>query len=160
MPIYTNSTNVLALLPSSLPSEVTDYTAADITAASQLVESGVGPRFPFNYESGAQKFPDITSSPATPGIIELVARYMAASLQYIRLKESVGENEQTFAEKYRNLAEEKLEEIRNGEITVDLDGANLMSTALTGSEDEIYEDLDEDSKPILNHDDIDTHLYI
>lgn len=159
MPTYTNSVNVLALLPTSPPTEVTDYTAADIASASQLIESGVGPNFAFNYESNAQKFPDITSTPATPAIIELVARYMAASLQFIRLKESVGEDEQTFAERYRQLAEEKLQQIRNGEVTVDLEGTNLMTTALIHSEDEIYEDLDEDQKPILNHDDIDTHLY-
>jgi len=158
MPTYTNSANVYSELPPNLPTTVTDYTANDIATASGLVESGVGPGFSTNYKSNTQKFPDITDSPATPAIIEIAARFYAASLQYKRLGESVGEGEIPKSQEYWEKAEAIVKDIREGVRTVEIDGTNLERTSVEWVEDEIYEDLTADQKPIFNHNDLDTHL--
>ena len=156
MPVYTDSTRVYSELPDNLPTSVTSYTDTDIQSASQMVESGVGPRFPLAYKSNTQKFPDITDSPSTPGLIELAARYYAASLQYKRLGESVGEGEVPKSKEYWDMAESLMADIRNGIRTIELDGATLGSSQVVGIEDELYANREE-PKAFLNKDELDTH---
>jgi hypothetical protein len=142
MPTYCTTDDVLAELPDSPSSKVTDKMSTDITKASQLVESGVGSRFPFNYESNTQKFPDISSSPATPTLIRQAATYYTAYFQWLRIKETINDGDKTQAQEYRDLAESFLEDIREGRKTVDLSAANIMGTSLLGVEDTQYADED------------------
>ena len=84
MPTYCDDTTLLRRLPPSgtLPADVD--TEAErlpfIQDGSALAESGVGPRFVRGSESSTQKFPDITSSPATPEVIQQLAVAYAAAL--------------------------------------------------------------------------------
>ena len=156
MPTYTDSTRVYSELPANLPTSVTDQTATDIASASELVEAGVGPAFPANYKNNTQKFPDITDSPATPAIIELAARYYAASLQYKRLGESVGEGEIPKSKEYWDMAEAIVVDIREGVRTVEINGDNLAQPKLKSIEDPIYTNRVE-PKEYLNKDELDTH---
>jgi len=156
MPTYTTSAKVLAHLPASPPVAVTGQTANDISDASDLVEARVGSGFSFAYESNAQKFPDITSTPATPAIIEQAARYLAVSMQFIRLKQSVSDGKNTQADKYEKKGLDILKGIANGEIAVELSQDNLKSSALDVVQDEIYETSDE---PVFNTDDLNEHQY-
>jgi hypothetical protein len=159
MPTYTTSSLVLAHLPSNLPEAVTNNTTTDIAAASALVESGVGPRFAFSYESSTQKFPEIDSDPATPAIIEQAARYYAVSLQYLRLEVAEGirseEDEDLNSVLFEKKAEKILEDIESGKKTVEISGSNIKGTALKSYEDETYED-DEDPKARFDHEELDT----
>lgn len=154
---YTNSDRVNKYLPSTVETAVSAQIAQDIADASQIVESGVGSGFGFNYNSNADKFPSITDSPATPGIIVLAASYLAASMQWRRIKESIADGEMTSAQKYEDMGNKILEDIRNGVLTVDLSGANLKSSHLYTVEDDVYDDLDE---AIFSKDNLDAHSYL
>jgi hypothetical protein len=156
MPTYCTSTDVLNYLPDNPPSTVTDHLSDDIATASDLVESGVGPRFALLYKSNAQKFPDVTDSPATPNIVRRAATFYAASLQWLRLKESVGENETPSWEKYQAMAEQLVADIRNGARDVIVSGTNLRTTTLEAVGDPIYDD--NDGKPFISEDELDAHL--
>jgi len=156
MATYTTSVKVLLHLPSSPPSEVTNNTNNDIADASALVDSRVGPRFSLAYESEAQRFPDITSTPPTPPVIELAARYLAVYLQYIRLKETVAEGESSQADKYKKMADEIFKEIEENKIIVEVSSTDLKASALDVVQDEIYET---DDEPVFNTDEINEHLY-
>ncbi len=156
MPTYTDSTRVYTELPDNLPTSVTNYTDTDIASASQIVESKVGAAFPLAYKNNAQKFPDITDTPSTPGIVELAARYYAASLQYKRLEQVAGEGETPKSSQYWDMAESIVKDIREGISTVEVDGATLGSTQLAAVEDPQYKDRVE-PKEFFNPDDLDTH---
>lgn len=159
MPTYTNSTAVLAELPASPPSQVTDYTAGDIADASGEVEALVGNRFSLSYESNTQKFPDIGSSPATPSIIKRCATLIAASRQFIRLEKNVGSDGPTRSDILYDKAMDLLDKIRSGEIGVSLsDGTALTSSSLEGVLDTFYEDRT-DNDPIFTPNDLGAHLY-
>lgn len=158
MPTYTTSAKVLVQLPDSPPSSVTDNLAEDIADASGIVEAMVGPSFSLSYESSSQKFPDITSDPATPAIVALAATYLAASRQFQRLGESVGEGDIPQSEQLHARAMAILEMIRDGKIDVTLsDGTRLLSTGLDSYEDKIYADRTGPDKEIFNQDDLDIH---
>ncbi len=159
MPTYTDSTAVLAELPSSPPTEVTDKIATDIADASGEVEALVGSRFALAYEGNVQKFPDITSNPATPAIIKLAATYLAASKQYLRLEKIIGSDGPTRTDLLRQRGEDLLDKIRAGEISITLsDGTVLNTPLLQGVEDPVYKDRP-DPKEIFNIDDLDTYAY-
>lgn len=159
MPTYTNSVAVLAQLPASPPTAVTDYTATDIADASGEVEALVGNRFSLSYESNTQKFPDIDSSPATPAIIKRCATLLAASYQFLRLEKNIGSDGPTRSDKLREAARDLLESIRNGEISISLsDGTAVTTSALEGVLDTFYEDRP-DNEEIFNPTDLDAHLY-
>lgn len=156
MPTYTDSASVLAHLPPSPPTTVTNYTAADIADASSIVESKVGPEFPLAYKSGTQKFPDITDSPATPAIIKLAATWLAASFQYVRLGRPAREGETSQADLFRERAMSLLDDIRSGETDVILSGQSLRGTALASVDNPYYENR-EDPKEIFNQTELDGH---
>jgi len=143
-------------LPPNPPTSVTDNTAADIATASGLVEAGVGPDFPAVYKTNTQKFPDIGDNPATPAIIEIATRFYAASLQFKRLGESVGEGEIPQSTKYWDMAEQIVQEIREGVRMVEINGVNLRSSRLSYVEDKLYANR-VDPKEFLNKDELDTH---
>lgn len=115
MPAYTAKSKVEDLLPSSLPSAITDSDFTEwIADASAEVDGEVGRDFPL-LESG-QKFEDY---PDTPLQIELCARWLAASFGYARIKEINRASSDLDSEaKYRRMAEGKLKRIREGEIDV------------------------------------------
>lgn len=158
MPTYTTSAKVLVQLPSSPPSSVTDNLAEDIADASGIVEAMVGTSFPLSYEGSSQKFPDITSDPATPAIVALAATYLAASRQFQRLGESVGENGIPQSEQLHARAMAILDMIREGKIDVTLsDGTRLTVAGLDSVEDKIYADRTGPDKEIFNQDDMELH---
>jgi len=140
MPTYCTSADVLLELPPSPPASVTDNIAIDIAHASDLVEAGVGTAFPLAYNSGAQKFPDITDSPATPRIVALAAIYLAAARQYQRMGQlhDKDANQRTILE---DKAEAILEGIREGNTDVVLsDGTSVYNSKLKSVEDPQYAD--------------------
>lgn len=166
MPTYTDSAEVLLELPEDPPSAVTNALAADIAAASDLVEAGVGPSYPLRYfESGAapvfpalptQKFPDVSEDPGTPQIIKRAATYLAASRQFQRLGQSVREGEVPQSKILESRGEKILRQIRDGDIVVTLAGASLQSSGLVRVEDTLYADRDA-PKATFNPDDLDLY---
>lgn len=156
MPTYTLEANVNRHLPGTLPSEVTDEVATDIAAASEVVEANCGSRYGLNYKTGTQKFPDIGDSPATPAIIELCARWLAASYQLDRFSDQVKEGKITRSEKLEKKAMNQLNKIKEGEVQVFVSGSEIGSSNLAGVEDEIYEN--NDDEPVFNTDNINAHL--
>lgn len=85
MPTYTSDDNLLTELPDNLPAvlDTPEERAPYIEQASLLTDSLVGPRFPVRtYGAAEQKFPDITDTPATPPLVELATRKLAAAMIY------------------------------------------------------------------------------
>lgn len=126
MPTYTTRTALQTLLPSSLPAALTT-TLQDqyIADGSAYVDGMVGKRFPIL--SSNQKFADITDSPATPALIELCARWVAAHFAWLKLGE-INRSEPTNASRYLEMADAKLKEIRDGEVEILTSaGANAAS---------------------------------
>jgi len=79
---YTSDSNLLRELPTDLP-ESLDTEAERlpyIEQASAMADALVGPRYLIG--AGGQAFPDITNSPATPAVVEIAARKLAASMIY------------------------------------------------------------------------------
>jgi len=131
MASYTSTTNVEALLPSSLPSAIE---AADkarwISDASAMVDGLVGPRFPML--STHQKFAD---SPSAPALIELCARWLAAYFGFLQLREiNKTDKVPSQATQYRKLAEDYLAQIAAGKASIySSAGADLGSEELVDS---------------------------
>ncbi len=111
---YCSDTELLAWLPDSatLPAEFD--TEAErlvyINKASYLVDAEVGPRFAL--QSTHQKFPDTTSSPATPSVIALITSRLAAWLILIAMQATnlTGAD----PKKLRDAADAELARIRSG----------------------------------------------
>ena len=129
MAIYTSDDNLLIELPDNLPDAV-DSSAERlvyIQLAGSLADSLVGPRYPVG-ENG-QKFPDITDSPATPPLIELAARKLAAGMIY-RVIGVVARDggELAGAQSLHGEACDLFRRIREGELTViDEDGTDYAT---------------------------------
>ena len=158
MPTYTTSANVQLELPSTLPSGfVASYMTDMIAYASAMADAMVGTDYPFSYETNAQKFPNIASSPATPAVIEKCARLIAAAEGYVRLKEINKLSGKDMETKLRQQAEKKLLAIREGEYVVSIAGADLRSSKIDHVTDQhIYKDTDTD--PIFNKESLDKFL--
>lgn len=156
MATYTTSEKVFVFLPEDLPSSVINYITTDIADASSLVDARVGSRFGTVYENNTQKFPNIGSTPPTPAIIELAARYLAISQQFSRLGETVSEGEVSQAELYEQKADKLFAGIESNLFSVEISGESIKSSALDVVQDEIYETTDE---PVHNTDDLNEHLY-
>jgi hypothetical protein len=120
MASYCTSAKLTGALPSSLPTSMdATFLATQITDASGEVDELAGAGFPLAYESNAQKFPNITDSPATPKTIEQCALWLALSRCYERLEvENYGTDDETTPRSiyFRNKAEAKLAMVRSGEI--------------------------------------------
>lgn len=116
MPTYTNQTKLALELPeaSRIPSELdSDQQDAFIADASELAESLVG-------QAG---FNDITDDPATPAIIERIARYLAASECWRFMKQVGRSGNDTKADDYLAKVTNKDEtgladRVRNGELAI------------------------------------------
>lgn len=136
MPTYTTTTNLEIHLPAGLPASITTAMKTQwIADASALVDALVGPRYPML--STGQKFPNISASPATPPLIELCARWLAAHYGFLKLGE-INRSEPTMATKYLEMARAQLQEIREGEANIyDSTGADLASaeTAWSSTKD-------------------------
>lgn len=128
MPTYTSRTALQTLLPASLPAALTT-TLQDqyIADGSAYVDAMVGKRFPIL--STGQKFADATASPATPALIELCARWVAGHFAWLKLGE-INRSEASNATKYLEMADAKLQQIREGQVEIfDSAGANKASRA-------------------------------
>lgn len=160
MPTYTTSENVQDELPNNLPTNfVTNYMADFISAASGQVESLTGPGYSFSYESNAQKFPNISSDPATPEMIEYCTRLIAASLGYSKLKENNKLSGKDLETKLRIKAENYLESIREGRIVISLNGTNLKINQVDHTEDQhMYPDDGQSDEPIFNDDNFEPYI--
>ncbi len=155
MPIYTTSDNINIHLPTNVQAAIVAQEAQDISDASDIVDSYVGSRYSLAYKSNAQKFPDITDSPATPAIIEKCARYLAVATQISRIAElakQANSRSKSFSEK----AYKWLEDISDGKTDVIVDGTVLGTSALGHVKDEIYEA--GNYEPVFNTDAMNTHL--
>lgn len=154
MPTYTTSAKVQLELPSDLPTNfISTYMTTMIADASDIVETMVGDDYAFSYESSAQKFPDITSDPATPAIIEKCARLIAAAEGYVRLKELNKLSGKDMETKLRRQAEKKLLAICDGDYVISISGANIRSTKIDHvTDNDIYPDDDEGTDPIFDAD--------
>jgi len=154
MPVYTTAAKVKSELPDSLPS---GWEAANMTTliadASGQVEDLVGPSYAFTQESNAQKFPEITSDPATPAMIEYCARLLAASMGYANLKEQNKLSGKDLETKLRTKAQNYLQQIREGEIVISLSGSNMKTNPIGHTTDQhIYPDDGDADDPIFNDD--------
>jgi len=132
MASYTSDAKLLVELPSSLPSTLSSAVRAQyISDASAEVDSRVGPRYGLDYATNTQRFPDITDDPATPEVIEQIARWLAAARCYRKLGDinrDVATGMST-PERYEKQAWELLKEIKTGGIQiVDSDGTDLAGT--------------------------------
>lgn len=133
MPTYTTATAVEYGLPSLPASITTAHKTQWITDASALVDAHVGSRFPVL--SSSQKFADITDSPATPPVIEVIARWLAMYFGFVRLKEVNRAGEGTDqAKAYWDKAMAELEKIAGGMVDVlGSDGSSLAVGSLAAS---------------------------
>jgi hypothetical protein len=160
MPTYTTEEKVLDELPSNLPTNfATNYMDEFISDGSGQVETLVGPGYNFSYESSTQKFPNISSSPATPEMIEYCARLIAASLAYAKLKEGNKLSGKDLETKLRAKAENNLESIREGRIVISLNGTNLKTNQMDHTEDQhMYPDDGQSDEPIFNDENFETYI--
>lgn len=85
MATYTTDARLLRWLPDTLPTSIdaSGKRATYIIEASAWVDGAVGQRFTIGSESSIQKFPDVTSSPATPEVIQQAATFRAVGLLYL-----------------------------------------------------------------------------
>jgi hypothetical protein len=138
MPTYCDDAGLQEELPKPLSATLTSsYRTNQISAASWEVESLVGERYGRNYESNIQKFPNITSNPATPQLIEQATIWLSASLCYVRLytsnrmsSASEGEGEDP-ASRLRRMAEEMCMKIRTGIIGIVLPDGTVLSQVVS-----------------------------
>ncbi len=115
---YTTDTALLRELPESLPTALD--TAGErlpyIEQASALADALVGPDFTANVSG--QRFPDASDSPATPPIIELATRKLAASMIVTALGVVSSTAAPSSADTLRAEAMEWFRKIREREIAV------------------------------------------
>ncbi len=140
MPTYCTITAVKAEIPEGrplIPGTVVEYTAEQweaklsmlIMQNSDLVDSCL-PLYLYRYAEGTQRFPDITDTPATPGVIERIVRYYTACDALAYFKGSYTDDN---AERLRrrNYADDLINKIQKGEIKIGVNGASLCSAAVT-----------------------------
>jgi hypothetical protein len=115
---YTSDTALLRELPESLPSALdTEVERLPyIQQASALADSLVGPDF--SADGTGQRFPDATDTPATPPIIELATRKLAASMIVTALGVVNSTAAPSSADTLRDEAMEWFRKIREREIAV------------------------------------------
>jgi len=140
-----------------MPTEVSDHAATDITDASAIVDAQLSGKFGRNYESTSQAFPDVTSSPATPVVVQLVTKYLAASLQLLRLKQK-GNKVDKLATDYRNQSDDWLKRILSGDMEVIVGTANADGSGQ--SEIKVVEDgfYPDSTSPIFTDKTLEDHL--
>lgn len=137
MSTYTTTENImLEMPPGSLPTDMdADYFAAIIADASDEVDSRISMMYERAYASGTQKFPDIDAAPATPRVVERMARYLAASLAYTKMgyvsKYAMGMKEVGLAEAYEDKFRHLLRVVNDGQANIVLSDG----TALGGASD-------------------------
>lgn len=152
MPTYTESAKVQNELPDSLPTGFVTANMTDlISIGSELVESLVGPHYAFQYNSNTQKFPNVTDTPATPTIIEICARWLAAAEGYVRLKEVNKLSGKDLESKFRSNAMDMLEKIANGDVVISVSGSNIQGTRVSNTTDPNMYDSD-DTDPVFDND--------
>ena len=157
MPVYIDLESVKNKLPASLPSSLDDPRINElIEEASEECDDEVGPRYARKYESNTQKFPDEDDTPDTPATIKLCALWLTLSRCYEELGEEnrgvEGGRHKPNKIYYRELAEEKLEKIRNGDIDL------KVQPQAQGATYEKYPDDESDRKAVFTNTALDAHL--
>lgn len=136
MASYTTDANLLTELPDNLPATLDTPTerAPFIEQASALADTLVGPRFPVRlYGAAQQKFPEITDTPATPLLVELATRKLAAALICGALA-IVARRSDGGAERLHKEAIEWFRRIRDGEVQIiDAEGTDYAAFGPTVS---------------------------
>lgn len=149
----------LATVTAELP---TGHGLADATVngyisdASAEVDELAGNRFPLAYNSDAQKFPEITGTPATPKTIEQCALWLALSYCFAALQKAnryMDDNNPPNKVYYRDLAEAKLEKVAAGEIDLNIAVQSVLYA------DDKYPDDETDRDRVFTADAMDAHLY-
>ena len=132
MASYCTSAKLTANLPGDLPTSMNaTYLTTQITDASAECDELVGSRYARVYESNVQKFPNVSSTPATPKTIEQCALWLALSRCYETLDVSNfgAEDESTpRAIYFRNKAETKLARVASGEIDLSVEFGAQVTT--------------------------------
>ena len=131
---YTSDANLLRELPDGLPSTLD--TEAErlpfIQQASALADALVGPAYAV--DGSGQRFPDITDSPATPPVVEMATRKLAASLIFGALQVANVGTAPSPADRLGAEAVEWFRQIREGELAMTgADGTEYSSTAQVSS---------------------------
>jgi len=171
MPAYTTIAKIKQEIPASRPDDPTTgltFTSeawdAKLTALlaerSAEVDDLVGSRYSFAYEENTQKFPDITSSPATPSVVEKITRWLVVydALGYYGGTYAFSQdNEQPIRNKWKADAEKMLEKINPSDgsmpkMNISLSGDNLNSSYCYSLNDRPDDQQDE---AIFNPDDLD-----
>jgi len=156
---YVALATVTAKLPAGYTSTVSDNRISTvlIVQASNEVDDLAGPDFPRVHNSNAQKFPEITATPATPATIELCALWLTLSRVFEELSdlENRGDDEDTVPNKvyYRRLAEKKMAQVRDSEIDV---GQVEPSVSVEYQNKYFDSDIEEDMDHILKKSEMDT----
>lgn len=151
MPTYCTSSKLTDNLPDNLPTAMNaTYLASQISDASAECDELVGSHFSRVYESNTQKFPDITSTPATPKTIEQCALWLALSRCYEKLEvENYGAEDQATPRSiyFRNKAENKLKEVRDGVVELNVTSVSSgIETADRYLESDVESDKDWQNK--------------
>ena len=136
--LYTTLDDVRDLLPDDLPTEVDEAKITKwIQASAGEVDAGVGGGF--NLQDNSEwKFGD---TPSTPRIIQSIALWLAVSMGFAVLKEVSTTPEQLSDEdKYRQRAEEKLEQIRAGVLEVVSDSDSEATGITVVARDQIFKE--------------------
>lgn len=160
MPAYVELASVKAKLPSSLPAALSDSRINTLIGkASSECDDLAGTEFSRQFATNTQKFPDITDSdPTTPATIEQCALWLTLSRCYEELGEEnrgvEGGREKSNKVYYRELAEKKLEQVRTGEIDLNL-GDYSKDTAWEAYEK--YPDDESDMDRKFTHTEMDAH---
>ena len=134
MPTYCTDARLTEELLDDMPSEITTaYRSTQITDASSEIDALVGSLFPLAYSTSTQKFPDATSSPATPIVIQKCCVWLAASYcwtkQFAISRMSTQDTDP--AERYRGFVTNPegtglIDKIRSGELEVILSDGTVL----------------------------------
>ena len=134
MPAYTTKERILELCPPRTTEQTSSwsdlYWTNTIAWASEVVDAYVGPGYPLSYNSNAQRFPEVGSSPDTPALINENAAKFGHYRVNTKLKEIArGKGEDPSAIINFNSAKKSCLEIRKGETNIVIEGIDLTEAA-------------------------------
>lgn len=161
---YTTRAKVKAEIPATPgidPSTGSAYSAGDwntkidevIVEKSQEVDDRVGGNYLFSYNSSAQKFPQITDSPATPSTIEKCCRYLCV-VDLLAYHDGLfnTQDESGMRLRRRNWTDKMLNDIQSGKTKISVDGGVLPTVVFDSTNDLPADDQDE---MIFNREELD-----
>lgn len=118
---------------------------------SQYIDDNVGSHYSFAYATNTQKFPDITDSPSTPSTIEEICNLLVVARALKYYGGTYNSKENNIIARLRKDAKDMLKSIRDGEISISIDGSILKTVPFHSENDRV----DGEDDPVFNPDDLD-----